>query len=446
MTRLEFKKALKKGRGLCVQALKDGDALNRFREIVLWACSKDLSLDAQSEGTRARFLADIVGCYTDKMPFIKICERTILRNLRCRDWVFQQSCELLGLLASEGVDGAYAALLRSFGEFVRHETKQTDVALPIQAKENAMSLLTELIPLCHLKSDQDLVVRGIGSLFPLGSGFDAEFRQELLELANRSSALFVKECLENEKLPRHVCDDSLFEGAKQESVKLHLTRFRLLKLKRAGCLDEVRNYVRMCVAESNQRVQVASLEAFADSALIEFLPRAFVKKLLDSCHSKTVAVGRRLMAKMRSGSALKLGRKLLQEDVAFDDAIEMVARNCKKQDERLLLSAIRKAERFGRCRRHSIHHAVICALEDSGCVVHQRRVLEVLADSVECSCCRERCVRVLDSIGCLPHSMLEECGFGAGESLREFARALLRSRRSGNGHETGSKEERRRHG
>ena len=63
MTRLEFKKALKKGRGLCVQALKDGDALNRFREIVLWACSKDLSLDAQSEGTRARFLADIVGCY-----------------------------------------------------------------------------------------------------------------------------------------------------------------------------------------------------------------------------------------------------------------------------------------------------------------------------------------------------------------------------------------------
>lgn len=426
MTQLEFRKALRKGRGLCVYALEDAAALRRFKGTVLWACSKDLCVDAQSEGTRARFLADIVGCYPDKLPFVEMCERTIQRNWNCRDWVFQQSSELLGLLALDGNRDAYAALLRSFGGLVRHEQNQNRDSVTIQAKENAMSLLAEIIPLCRITADQVLIAKGIRRLFSVGSGFDAEFRQELLEIAKRCSASIVEESLENARWARDEYDDFEQGGAEGSSKKHNLTRLHLLRMKRMGCLDDVKNYAIACVAESNWRIQAKLLEAFADSALIEFLPRKFVEGLLDSRHQKLAAVGLTLMAKMRSAATLKLGRKLLQDNIAFDKAMEMVARNCKKQDERLLLSGVMWAERFGRCRRHSIHHAVICAMKDSGGVIYQRRVLELLADSVECSCCRERCVRLLDGIGCLKKSLLEECCFDAGASLREFARKRLK--------------------
>lgn len=436
MTQFEFRKALRKGRGLCVLALKDATAMSRFKGSVLWACSKDLSLDAQSEGTRARFLADIVGCYPDKLPFIEMCERTIQRSWNRRDWVFQQSCELLGLLAVEGNSDAYAALLKSFDEFVCHEQNQNSASVTIQAKENATSLFAELIPLSRLTADQDLIASGIRRLFSVGSGFDAEFGRELLGIAKRCSASIVEESLGNVRWTRGKYDDFEQGDVGGASYKLKLTRFNLLKMKRMGRLDDVKNCAMACVAESNWRIQARLLRAFADSALIEFLPRKFVERILDSRYQELAAVGLSLMAKMRSVSALKLGRKLLQENVAFDDAMEMVARNCKKQDERLLLSGVMRAERFGRCRRHSIHRAVICAMEDSGGAIHQRRVLELLVDSVECSCCRERCVRLLDGIGCLKHSLLEECRFDAGESLREYARAMLRARQSDNRHET----------
>ena len=425
MTQLEFRKALRKGRGLCVHALKDAAALHRFKGIVLWACSKDLSVDAQSEGTRARFLADIVGCYPDKLPFVEMCERIIQRNWNCGDWVFQQSCELLGLLAIEGNRDAYVGLLRSFGWLVRHEQNQNRASVTIQVKENAMSLLTELIPLCRLTADQVLIARGIRRLFSARSGFDVEFRQELLGIAKRCSASIVEESLENVRSIRDKYDDFAIGGVRESSNKHNLTRFHLLRMKSMGRLDEVKNYAMACVDESNWRIQVKLLGAFADSSLIEFLPRKFVERLLDSSNQRLVAVGLTLMTKMRSVAALKLGRKLLKENNAFEDAMEMVARNCKKQDEQLLLSGVMRAERFGRSRRHSIHHAVICAMKDSRGVIYQRRVLELLADSVECSCCREMCVRLLDGIGCLKQSLLEECCFDAGVSLREFARKRL---------------------
>lgn len=426
MTQLEFRKALRKGRGLCVHALKDAAVLHRFKGSVLWACSKDLCVDAQSEGTRARFLADIVGCYPDKLPFVEMCERTIQRNWNCRDWVFQQSCELLGLLAIDGNSDAYVALLMSFGGFVRHEQNRTSVT--IQVKENAISLLAELLPLCRSTADQDLIARGIGQLFSGESGFDAEFRQELLDIAKHCSASIVEETLENVKLTRDKYDDSVLVNVEELTCKDRITRYSLLKMKRSGCQDEVKNIAMACVAESKWRIQAELLEAFADSLLIEFLPRKFVEGLLDSRHKKLAAVGLALMAKMRSATALKLGRKLLQENIAFDKAMEMVARNCEKQDEQILLRGVMRAERYGRCRRHAIHHNVICAIEDSRCVIHQRRVLEYLADSVECSCCRERCVRLLDGIGCLNQSVLEECCFDASVSLREFASERLKER------------------
>ena len=139
-----------------------------------------------------------------------------------------------------------------------------------------------------------------------------------------------------------------------------------------------------------------------------------------------VLVARRLTAKIRSEKTLGLGLWLLREDVDFDLAIEMVARNFRKKDACTLMSALRRVNRFSRIRRHAIHHSVICALEESNRENFQREVWEFLAKSVECSSCRERCVRMLDRWGCLTRPHLEACCFDASLSLRQFALDCLR--------------------
>lgn len=181
-----------------------------------------------------------------------------------------------------------------------------------------------------------------------------------------------------------------------------------------------------CVEETNWRTQVTELNAFVDRELVEFLPQRFVEGLLESQHVESVLVARRLMAKIRSNVSLKLGHNLLLVGASFDEAVEMVARNCGSEEDEFLISILKKACRFGRCKRHSIYNSVIHAIDETDRAIYFRRVWEFLVDAVECSSCRERCVRVLDRFWGLQRSAWEEYRFDSSESLRELAYERLR--------------------
>ena len=51
MTKKEFKAAMRRGLGRCVMAVRQKP--EKYRDIVLWACKRNLAYDAQSEGTRS---------------------------------------------------------------------------------------------------------------------------------------------------------------------------------------------------------------------------------------------------------------------------------------------------------------------------------------------------------------------------------------------------------
>lgn len=233
MTQAEFKDALKKGLGRCVMALKDASALDRFKGLVLWACSRDLSLDAQCEGTRAKYLADLIRRYPDKKSFVEVAERKILVSQNQCDWVFRQSCELLGLLSRGGDLGAHAALWRVGDEFVRNGAKKADGIVQIHVKEKAMAILAELIPLCKSEAEQDLIVVGVSRYFSDGV-FDAEFKSELQGIAHHYSVRLAKR-LQESKTWRisNASESPLPTRSRLDEVKL-LTRPRLLMLKKRG--------------------------------------------------------------------------------------------------------------------------------------------------------------------------------------------------------------------
>ena len=60
MTKKEFREAMKRGLGRCVQELDHAENPEKYREIVLWGCMHDLSFDTQCEGTRAWYLRELI--------------------------------------------------------------------------------------------------------------------------------------------------------------------------------------------------------------------------------------------------------------------------------------------------------------------------------------------------------------------------------------------------
>ena len=102
MTKKEFKRAMQCGLGRCLLGLQNKDNLNKFKDIVLWGCTHELSFDAQCEGTRAWYLYQMILCYENIEPFVETIiacgERCITKN----GWLWMQCVEILGLFAADG--------------------------------------------------------------------------------------------------------------------------------------------------------------------------------------------------------------------------------------------------------------------------------------------------------------------------------------------------------
>ena len=109
MTKKEFREAMKRGLGRCVQELDHAENPEKYREIVLWGCMHDLSFDTQCEGTRAWYLRELIRRFHDEKPFVDAVIRKLSGYRSNGGWEFSQYCELLALFAQEGNRQAHTA-------------------------------------------------------------------------------------------------------------------------------------------------------------------------------------------------------------------------------------------------------------------------------------------------------------------------------------------------
>lgn len=111
MTTEDFRYALQRGLGRCVIELQQTGKKEMYKDLVLWACTHNTSYDAQCEGTRSRYLYELIRCYSDTGPFLSAIIRQFSQMLTSDDgWEFDRCCELLGLFAADGNDNASSVL------------------------------------------------------------------------------------------------------------------------------------------------------------------------------------------------------------------------------------------------------------------------------------------------------------------------------------------------
>ncbi len=77
MTKREFKEAMMRGLGRCILELDETEDAEKYREIVLWGCTHNLSYDTQCEGTRAWYLRELIRRFSEEKPFVDAVARKL---------------------------------------------------------------------------------------------------------------------------------------------------------------------------------------------------------------------------------------------------------------------------------------------------------------------------------------------------------------------------------
>ena len=116
MTKKAFKEAMLRGLGRCVIAVRKDT--EKYRNIVLWACKRNIAYDAQSEGTRSWYVYTMANAYADKTPFILAAKEALMKYRPNSGWDLLHLSELLLFFAMDGYELAGQALEEKYQEML----------------------------------------------------------------------------------------------------------------------------------------------------------------------------------------------------------------------------------------------------------------------------------------------------------------------------------------
>lgn len=117
MTKKEFLHLLKQGRGKCIQELKSAENKDKYKDIVLWACTHDFTFDYQCEGTRAHYAYELVKCYDNREIFLDAVVDKFRKMTLNSDFIVAHLTELLQNFAADGNEKAKSELENKYNQF-----------------------------------------------------------------------------------------------------------------------------------------------------------------------------------------------------------------------------------------------------------------------------------------------------------------------------------------
>lgn len=114
MTKKQFKKSLLCGHGRCIEAVCENP--EKYRDLVMWACTHNISFDTQCEGTRAWYVYQLVNCYENTAPFVEKIAEALEKSRSNGSWQMHYLSELLQLFALDGNMVSQKALQSKYGQ------------------------------------------------------------------------------------------------------------------------------------------------------------------------------------------------------------------------------------------------------------------------------------------------------------------------------------------
>ena len=431
MTKKEVKQAIQRGLGRGYLAVRDDP--ERYRDLVLWACGRNLAFDTQCEGARTWYVWQLVSCYEDKEPFRNVVVEK-LRNKK-PDWSWDTFCfsELLGWFAQDGDSDAERVLWEKYKEIL---TRLRAFRRPCKRKWATRDCLESVsLALSWKEENYARIAADLGSLFlenPSLTAWDFEwlyqsrpkgFNGRLRKKAAGSPALEAwfdsfKALKREEEEQRQARQEASRE--KVQSIPAD-GRFLSIYLKRKAP-ELAPQYAEAYLAAEAPEARAAALEAF--SVCPYPLNPAPVIADAGSEHPALRAAALEALANLRHPSVRRFAIERLDEEPFW--CLLIALKNCEPEDETLLTNRIAGlgidyAETTG---WHGVHMQILHLFDrDSDLPKPPKYLLPILYETTLCSCCRENAVAIMSKRRMISDAMWEELRWDSYEEIRNLAAA-----------------------
>ncbi len=428
MTKLQIKHAFQRGLGRGVLAVREDP--ERYRELVLWACGRNLSFDTQCEGTKAWYDYQLISCYSDNNKFLELIENKLRNKSPDKSWDYLHFAELLVYFAKDGHESAETALWDKYESLLfRLESFRRNSWIKRQTID---CFETICIALSWKKENYFRIAEDIGGLFLKSKQYDAwdfawlcesrprEFNSELRRKSKSSRELsaffaaFDDRKKEMKNWSANQTKRQIPEGGRALSVYL-----------KRKAPELATSYAEVYLSQKNPEERAKALEAFFVCPY-PLDPTPIMKDAESDCHLlRSAAI--EALGEIRNQKVREYALGHINDDI--DGILPIVIKNYMPEDEAFLRKYISELQVDYSCKTgwHEIHFEILDLFDaDAKITRPPKSLLPVLYESTLCSCCRETVVRLMSKYRMISDSMWEELLFDSNDDIRAFSKAHFR--------------------
>ena len=462
MTKKEFKRTVQCGLGRCVQELQTTQNLEKYRDIVLWACTHESAYDAQCEGPKSRHLYEMVKCFPDRQPFVEAAAVYFDKNIFDYGWGFSYACCFLELAAQDGNLYAAGILKKYFGmmyEMLKHPNRHISEDIPPLCY-NFSVLCISVVRLAHTEDEWEKryfkVMEELGFLFLKNPrlcywhfetfqwyGEDkcgkANIRRRIKEKAknNRGIQSYLSSMEKQEEYWKNEGDeprrkkqealtaDNIYHNLKEggrvgRTVPIMAASMMLKK----GKTEEVRELTAYYQKETDLSLRSQLLRLLEKGKCPEFLDAKTVirdSRSEDECLRENAFLA---LQSVRDKKVHDYAIELLDRKERTEDVICLLANNYQKEDHDILVSLVTSLPVTYKenISWHGPFMAILDMFKRGGSKHLPKELLPYIYENTLCSCCRFSAVREMSRRRMLTEDIIRECLYDSYEDTREFAK------------------------
>ena len=430
MTKKEFKEAMLRGLGRCVIAVQNEP--EKYRDMVLWACKQDIAYDAQSEGTRAWYVAAMVSAYPDPETFIGAAAEALKKHRSNGSWNFLHLCELLMLFAMDGSETAKQAL---------EEKYQALLDRMLARKRRPDRMFHELSDLEQLglvlaadKPSFVRIARDFGRLYREKSYLeDGDFAwffsakggqyRKTMERAAETDEYIA--CFLQRERASIAAREELW-NQKRENLRNNLQGARLSRwLSRQADQETIEQYAAAYRDQTQPEQRAEALTAFAWCPYPDD-PQPILADTQSDCEELRRAAWRAL-ERIRHVDVRQFALDNAERGVRDPENFALLATNYVSKDGPLLESLLR--EQIAAKDWDGVHATgldIYRIFDEHIGKPRPKHLLPLLYEYNPCSFCRKFALEYMSKHRMLTKEILEECQFDSNDEIRQFAAKRLK--------------------
>ncbi len=428
MTKNEVKQAIQRGLGRGYLAVRNDP--ERYRDLVLWACGRNLAFDTQCEGTRAWYDYQLILCYNDRAEFRDHVIDRFRRKQPDGGWDYAHFSELLAYFAEDGDVAAENALWEKYRELLAalHSFRRAS-----RRMRNTIDCFESLcVALSWKEANYSGIAADVGDLFlksRLYDGWDFEwlydsrpkrFHQRLRKAADQSAELSAYLAAIDEH-------QRTMDGRKNTPrvTPIPESGRRLSGYLKRSAPELAPKYAEIYLAAEDPEARAAALEAF----VICPYPLDPSPVITDarSAHPALRSAALEALSEIRHPAVRDFAWALLANDP--DNALPIAIKNYLPEDEARLYALLQAYRVDYACKSnwHRLHWAIFDLFKkDSGVDSPPKSLLPLVYETTLCSFCRETAARLMGRCRMMTPELWEEQLYDSNDDIRRAAQAHFR--------------------